>query len=50
MLNSEQRKLVEDNTKLVHFVLNKMHITMANKDYEDYFQVGCVGLCKAAVS
>ena len=46
MLNDAQRKLVEDNLKLCHFALHKKGIHGDN--YEDYFQIACIGLCKAA--
>ncbi|MCM8900582.1 sigma-70 family RNA polymerase sigma factor [Caldicoprobacter algeriensis] len=39
----------EDNLNLVHYVLQKhFHKHPNSQDYEDYFQVGCVGLVKAA--
>lgn len=46
MLNDAQRKLVEDNLNLCHFALHKKGIHGGN--YEDYFQIACIGLCKAA--
>lgn len=36
--------MIEDNLKLVHYVLHKLNI---KQDYEDYFQIGCIGLIKA---
>ena len=48
MLNDAQRKLVEDNLKLCHFMLHKMGIR--GKYYEDCFQIACIGLCKAAAN
>jgi RNA polymerase sporulation-specific sigma factor len=44
-LTQEEQYLVEQNMKLIHFVLKKMNIT---HDYEDFFGVGCIGLCVAA--
>jgi RNA polymerase sporulation-specific sigma factor len=39
-------KLIEDNMKLVYFVLHKYYPNCAND--EDMQQIGMVGLCKAA--
>ena len=44
MLSKEQQKLVEDNIKLVSFVI-KLHDVEFN---QDLYQQGCLGLCKAA--
>lgn len=39
---------VEDNLKLVHYTLRKHFPQFINtQDYEDVFQVGCIGLVKA---
>jgi RNA polymerase sigma factor (sigma-70 family) len=45
-LNTEQKRLVEENLGLVHGVLKRMGL---KKDYEDFFGIGCIGLCKAAL-
>lgn len=39
--------LITDNLKLVHFVIKKMNLYNSN-DYEDYYQVGIIGLINAA--
>lgn len=41
-----KQELIEDNMKLVYFVLHKYYPTYVND--EDIKQVGMVGLCKAA--
>lgn len=38
--------LIKENMNLVRFILNKMHVPKA--DYDDYFQIGCMGLFNAA--
>jgi len=51
MKNFEQRELVEQNIKLVHYVINKYFSVKNNNlglEYDDLFQVGCMGLMKAA--
>lgn len=40
-------KLVKDHLRFVHFILKRYRIP-ENTDYEDMFQIGCVGLVKAA--
>lgn len=41
----------EDNLKLVHYVLKKyFHKAPHEQDYDDFFQVGCMGLVKASNS
>ena len=52
-LNAEQQKKVEDNLGLVNKVINdKVHgpyyLGMYTRD--DLFQIGCIGLCKAAAT
>jgi RNA polymerase sigma factor (sigma-70 family) len=47
-MNDEQQRLVTDNMKLVHFVVNKYYPTFNGN--EDVSQVGMVGLCKAALA
>ena len=52
-----QRKLTEDeksrvveNIELVHYVLQKhLHMKPYMDDYQDYFQVGCIGLIYAVI-
>lgn len=40
-------KIIEDNLNLVHYCLRNM-IRVPSEQYEDCFQEGCIGLCKAA--
>lgn len=47
LLTDEQNKLVEDNIPLVHLTLRKFSNRAA--DYNDMYQQGCMGLCKAAL-
>ena len=42
----DQTKLIEDNIKLVYFVVNKHYPTYIGD--EDIIQTGMIGLCKAA--
>ena len=44
-MNEEQQKLVLDNQKLVYHVIKQMYLY---HKLEDYFDVGIIGLCKAA--
>lgn len=52
-LTDEQRLLVEENMGLVKTVISQ-HVHAPNGlgvyDYDDLFQIGCIGLCKAAAS
>ncbi len=50
MENSKEKKdlLVEENLGLVHACANKFRSKGA--EYDDLFQAGCVGLCKAAAN
>ncbi len=50
MENSKKKKdlLVEENLGLVHACANKFRSKGA--EYDDLFQAGCVGLCKAAAN
>ena len=50
MENSKEKKdlLVEENLGLVHACANKFRSKGA--EYDDLFQYGCVGLCKAAAN
>lgn len=49
VLPEDRKSLVEDNLKLVHNVIHKQLKIPKGADYEDYFQVGCLGLVKAAM-
>ena len=52
-LDTAQRKKVEENVGLVHKVItDKVHGPYSSGIYsrEDLFQIGCIGLCKAAVT
>lgn len=44
-MNEKQQKLVLNNQKLVYYVIKQMHLY---HKLEDYFDVGLIGLCKAA--
>lgn len=49
MMTQHQCKLVEDNIKLVDYVLHrKMNIHENDSNYSDYRQQGMLGLCEAA--
>ena len=39
--------LITDNLNLVHFVIKKMNLNNCN-DYEDYYQIGVIGLIYAS--
>ena len=50
-MTNEQRKIVEDNMGLVGKVIkDKVHGIGHSGvySYDDLFQIGCIGLCKAA--
>ncbi|MBR1599441.1 MAG: sigma-70 family RNA polymerase sigma factor [Lachnospiraceae bacterium] len=52
-LNEKERRLVEDNINLVHKVINdkvKCMNLISAYSREDLFQIGCIGLCKAAAT
>ncbi|MBR1865741.1 MAG: sigma-70 family RNA polymerase sigma factor [Lachnospiraceae bacterium] len=52
-LDAEERKRVEENMKLVHKVIrDKIPYMNLTGFYtrEDLFQIGCIGLCKAAAT
>lgn len=46
-LTDAQRKLVEDNVKLVHWFLNR-YTRVLPSEYDDVFQTCCLGLMEAA--
>lgn len=48
-LPEDREHLVVDNLMLVHNAIHKQFKMPQGADYEDYFQVGCVGLVKAAM-
>lgn len=51
ILTAEQREKVEQNIRLVQKVINdKVHgpYQLGIYTYDDIFQIGCIGLCKAA--
>ena len=53
LLTEEQQRKVEENTGLVHCVIRtKLHAPyqVGIYSYEDFFQIGCFGLCKAAAT
>ena len=53
MLNDEQRKVVEQNMGLVGKVIHDRVHGLGQPgflSYDDLFQAGCLGLCKAAAS
>lgn len=52
-MTAEQQKLVEENMGLVGKVIkDKVHGIGQNSaySYDDLFQIGCIGLCKAAIT
>lgn len=52
-LNEKEKQLVEDNLNLVHKVINdkvKCIDLISAYTREDLFQIGCIGLCKAAAT
>lgn len=52
-LDEKQRKLVEENMDVVNRVIRKyIHINqnIYGMEYDDIYQVGAIGLCKAAFS
>lgn len=53
LLTIEQQRKVEDNVGLVHRVIHdKLHAPyqIGIFGYYDFFQIGCIGLCKAAAT
>lgn len=52
-LNDKERKVVEENMGLVGQVIKDHVMGIGNIgifSYDDLFQIGCIGLCKAAVN
>ncbi len=53
LLTIEQQRKVEENVGLVHRVIHdKLHAPyqIGIYSYDDFFQIGCIGLCKAAAT
>ena len=51
-LSDEQRKLVENNLSVIDQVIRKritMNREIPGMEYDDLYQIGAIGLCKAAV-
>lgn len=51
MLSAEQQFMVEENLGLVRAVLSRCVNSPGSTgiySYDDLFQIGCIGLCKAA--
>lgn len=52
-LNDKQRKMVEDNLDMIDMVIWKcirINSHVCGMEYDDIYQVGAIGLCKAAVN
>ena len=48
-LTAEQQALVENNMRLVHHAIKRyLPFLVKSKDYEDWAQIGMIGLCQAA--
>lgn len=53
ILTNEQQKKVSDNIRLVQKVINDKisgSYQLGIYNYDDIFQIGCIGLCKAAAT
>lgn len=53
LLSAEQERKVEENMGLVHSVIKSKLCAPYQVGifcYEDFFQIGCIGLCKAAAT
>ena len=46
-LNKENEEKIDEHIKLVHFVLKQMNISALDRNYEEYFSEGLLGLAKA---
>lgn len=46
-LNDEQRKLVEQNHNLIYSAMRDFGVK--EKDFDDYYGIAAIGLCKAAI-
>ena len=52
-LNAEQRKMVEENLPVIQKVISKhvmLNESVDGMGYDDIYQIGSIGLCKAAVT
>lgn len=50
-LNDEQRKQVEEHLYLVKYTINRLlFFEIDPQDYDDFYQIGSIGLCKAALT
>lgn len=49
-LSSEQEERVLKNQKLVYFFVKQLNIFPNDNEYEDFIQIGMVGLVKAAIT
>ena len=52
-LNAEQRKMVEENLSVIQKVISKhvmLNESVDGMGYDDIYQIGSIGLCKAAVT
>ena len=49
-LNEDQQRLVEENLPLVHWYLRTKTKYIPRGEYDDFFQMGAYGLCKAAAT
>lgn len=53
ILNDEQRRLVEEHLDIIDKVLRKtvpFNSGLCGMEYDDFYQIGAIGLCKAAVT
>lgn len=48
-LTTEQQRMVEDNLALVKFILNRKFESARPENWDDMFQDGAVGLCRAVM-
>ena len=46
-LTEAQRQLAEQHLPLVHYIIRRYFPHVRFSDYEDYAQIGAIGLCKA---
>lgn len=46
-LTEAQRQLAEQHLPLVHYIIHRYFPHVRFSDYEDYVQIGAIGLCKA---
>ena len=49
-MTDEERRLVEENQKLVYFTLRKHFWGVTAAEWEEYVQQGMLGLCRAAMA